>query len=99
MLGLQGDLDPALPGVLPELPHPALPGRRRPTFGHALDVWERPHDQDLERVDLHVRGLGEPLLGQAAGEPAGHLLLVDRCLVLREPHAPTSFWADDYKVT
>src|SRR5690349_114739 len=74
VLGLPRDLDAATPGLLAEPADPALGGRgplgvRGPG---RLRGGQHADDRDLLAVRLDVRGGGEPVTGEPAGEPAAH---------------------------
>src|SRR5438874_1815070 len=81
VLRLVGDADALVACVLPEAVDPSRTGgglRRGRRAPGELDVGERAHDQDLLAVRGDLRRAGEPLIRQAASEPARQLL---GCLV------------------
>jgi len=77
VLGLPGDLDPLLAGVLAEPAAAAFGGRRPLHVGYLLGRvrgWQNANDRDLLAIMLDLRRLGEPVTGHAAAEPATELL-------------------------
>ena len=77
MLGLVGDPHPLAAGVLPEPGDARRAGRRHGVgrrVGGKFRLGQRPDDEDLVAVRVHGGGSGEPVGGQAAGEPALELI-------------------------
>src|SRR5262249_40981109 len=76
MLGLAGDLDPLVPGLLPK---PGNPARLRRGAGGviglvALQRRQLADHDDLLTVHPHLGCTDEPFAWQAPGEPAGRVL-------------------------
>src|SRR5690606_4209085 len=73
-LGLLGDLDAPLPGLLAEAADEPVDERRALLVVHvARRVGQRADDRDLLTVPDDLRGAGEPALGEPSGEPSAHL--------------------------
>ena len=81
-LGLSGDADPALAGVLAERLDPAGAGLVALGLGGVVGqvhVGDREDHRDLVSVDRHLGRHDLPLVGQPAGEPAAHPLPLLAC--------------------